>query len=161
MMTADNNDDSELLYPYYRFLEEGYEVTVASFAKGMITSKHFFKLNADIAFDEIEPKNYDALYIPGGSAPEKIRLSDAALKVVVEFYNMGKPIGSICHGIQVLISAGIMRGKIATCYPGIRDDLINCGAEFRDDAVVVCSGIVTSRRPGDLPYNLKEFLKKI
>ena len=161
MITVDKCDDSEVLYPYYRIIEEGFEPTIASLEKTVITAKYHFSIMADITADEINVSEYDALVLPGGMAPEKLRQNKAVLKAVKTFDDEKKPIASICHGQQILISAGILRGRKATCYPGIKDDLINAGSIYEDNCVVVCENLVTSRRPEDLPYFMKEFFNLI
>lgn len=158
IITADKCDDSELFYPYYRLIEEGYQPTVASFAKTDVAAKYLFVIKADISIEEIEPTAYEGLVLPGGQAPEKLRQNQTVLNVVKRFDEAKKPIAAICHGQQILISAGILKDKKATCYPGIRDDLINAGALYQNDSVVVCENIVTSRRPEDLPFFMKAFL---
>lgn len=158
IITADNCDDSELLYPYYRVIEAGYVPTVASFEKTTIHAKYHFSIMADSSVEEIDASAFDGLILPGGLAPEKLRQNRAVLEIVKAFDRDRKPIASICHGQQILISAGVLRNKTATCYPGIKDDLINAGATYEDKPVVVCENLVTSRRPADLPFFMKEFL---
>jgi len=157
IISGDNYDDSEMLYPYYRLLEEGYDVDVAAKEKREIAGKYHFKIDANKTFDEINAADYDGLLLPGGTAPEKVRQEETVLKAVKEFADSKKPIASICHGQQVLISAKVLNGVTATCYPGIRDDIINAGADYVNEQVVVCGNFVTSRRPQDLPYFMKEF----
>ncbi len=157
-ITADKCDDSELFYPYYRLLEEDFEVDIASFQKNKISAKYHFEIDADISVDDVNSKNYDALLLPGGMAPEKLRQNEKVLSIVKEFNTFGKPIAAICHGQQILISAGVLNGVKATCYPGIKDDLVNCGADYINQSVVVDNNIVTSRRPEDLPYFMKAFI---
>lgn len=159
MITGNGYDDSEVLYPYYRLLEEGYEVVVASNEKGEVLGKYHFKINADIAFQDVKAKEYNALLIPGGTAPEKLRLMDDVLNITRAFYSDHKPVASICHGLQILISAKTLNGITATCYPGIRDDLINAGACYEDKNVVVSGKTITSRRPADLPYFMRELIR--
>lgn len=157
-ITADKCDDSELFYPYYRMLEENFEVTIASFRKTKISAKYHFEIEADISVDDVSAGDYDALLLPGGMAPEKLRQNEKVLSIVKEFKNSEKPIAAICHGQQILISAGVLKGVKATCYPGIKDDLVNCGADYINERVVVDNNIVTSRRPEDLPYFMKAFI---
>ena len=159
LITADKCDDSEVLYPYYRVIEAGFAPTVASFERAAVNAKYHFSIMADISVEEIEPSAYDGLILPGGLAPEKLRQNKAVIEAVKAFDRDGKPIASICHGQQILISAGILKGRSATCYPGIRDDLINAGAIYEDQPVVACENLVTSRRPEDLPFFMREFLK--
>lgn len=159
IITADMCDDSEVLYPYYRMIEEGYTVDVASFEKTVVKAKYHFTIDANTSVSEGDSSMYDALILPGGMAPEKLRQNSDVLRIVKEFSEMNKPIAAICHGQQILISAGILKNKKATCYPGIKDDLINAGALYEDAEVVVCDNLITSRRPHDLPAFFRELLK--
>lgn len=161
IITADKCDDSEVLYPYYRMIEQGFEVTVASFEKGTVNAKYHFSVNADISVDEIDTSAYDGLILPGGMAPEKLRQNQAVIDVVKTFDADKKPVAAICHGQQILISAGVLKNKAATCYPGIKDDLINAGAIYKNEPAVVCEKLVTSRRPEDLPFFMREFINLI
>jgi len=161
IITADKCDDSEVLYPYYRVLEEGFVPTIASFERNVVNAKYHFAINADIRVDEIDVTAYDGLILPGGLAPEKLRQNPSVIDAVRKFEADKKPIAAICHGQQILISAGILNNRKATCYPGIKDDLINAGAVYVNDPVVVCENLVTSRRPEDLPFFMREFLKRM
>lgn len=158
IITADKCDDSEFLYPYYRVMEEGFIPTIASFERSVINAKYHFSLMADISVDEIDASAYDGLILPGGSAPEKLRQNHPVIDAVKKFDENKKTIAAICHGQQILISATILKGRRATCYPGIKDDLINAGAIYENAPVVVCENLVTSRRPEDLPFFMREFI---
>ncbi len=159
IITAPNYDDTEVLYPYYRLLEAGLEPEVASFDKGMVAGKYHFTIPSNVRLEELELSQYSGLYLPGGSAPEKLRLNASALEAVKWFMGKELPVASICHGQQLLISAGVLQGKRATCYPGIRDDLKNAGAIYENAPVVVDGCLVTSRRPEDLPWLMREYMK--
>ncbi|MBQ4289602.1 MAG: type 1 glutamine amidotransferase, partial [Clostridia bacterium] len=117
-----------------------------------------FAVEADRAVSECVSSDYDGLILPGGSAPEKLRLSPDAVRLTKEIFESGKPVCAICHGPQLLISAGVLRGRRATCYPGIADDLKNAGALYEDSPVVVDGNLVTSRRPQDLPDWMRAFV---
>lgn len=158
ILTGDKCDDSELLYPLYRMLEEGFDVCVAASEKKLVCAKYHFTAQADKTFEELDASEYDGLILPGGSAPEKIRQNASAIRVTKEIFNAGKPVCAICHGPQILISADLFKGKKATCYPGIKDDIINAGAIYQDAPVVVDGNLVTSRRPEDLPHWMREFV---
>jgi len=161
MITAKDYDDSEVLYPYYRCIEEGFEVDVASFEKGSVSGKYHFVIEANKAFEDVVPSEYGALVLPGGKAPEKLRQNKKCIEVVQYFFEKNLPVCAICHGQQILISANVLKGRTATCYPGIKDDLVNAGAKYIDDKVVVDGNLVTSRRPDDLPYFMSEFMKLV
>ena len=159
LITYDNCDDSEVLYPYFRMLEEGCEVDVASLEKRVINAKYHYRIEATLLPEEIKPELYDGLIIPGGTAPEKLRQNKYIIDAVSYFMDHDLPVAGICHGQQILISTGRLKGRTATCYPGIRDDLINCGANYVNERVVVDGKLVTSRRPEDLPYFMREFCR--
>jgi protease I len=159
LITYDNCDDSEVMYPYFRMLEGGCEVDVASLEKRVINAKYHFKIEATLLPEEINAGIYNGLILPGGTAPEKLRQNKYIIDAVNYFMDKGLPVASICHGQQILISTGRLKGRAATCYPGIRDDLINAGAKYINEQVVVDRNLVTSRRPEDLPYFMREFVK--
>ena len=161
IISADKCDDSEILYPFYRIIEEGFVPTDASIERAIVNAKYHFSILAHISVDEIDTSAYDGLILPGGLAPEKLRQNQAVIDAVKSFDAVKKPIAAICHGQQILISSGILKNKTATCYPGIKDDLINAGAFYVNEPVVVCENLVTSRRPEDLPFFMREFLKLI
>ena len=159
LITYDNCDDSEVLFPYFRMLEEGCEVDVASLEKRVINAKYHYRIEATLLPEEIRPELYDGLILPGGTAPEKLRQNKYIIDAVSYFMDHDLPVAGICHGQQILISTGRLKGRTATCYPGIRDDLINCGANYVNERVVVDGKLVTSRRPEDLPYFMREFCR--
>ncbi|ATU08605.1 type 1 glutamine amidotransferase domain-containing protein [Methanohalophilus portucalensis] len=147
---ADGFEDLELFYPLHRLKEEGIDARVVSVSRGTVEGKHGYHVEADLSFDEVDPDEYDALVISGGKGPEIMRLNEYALDIVKHFMTEEKPVAAICHGPQLLISARVLDGRKATCWPGIRDDLIVAGADYRDNEVVVDDNLVTSRHPGDL-----------
>jgi len=159
IITAPLFEDTELLYPYYRLKEEGYHVEVAAPNSGRVEGKHGYFVNAEKDFSEVNPEDYDALVIPGGRAPERVRLYEEAINIVRHFFENSKPVATICHGPQVLISANVVKGRKGTSYIGIRDDLIAAGLEYIDSPVIVDGNWVSSRHPGDLHVWIKEFIK--
>ncbi len=161
ILAADGVEDCELLYPYYRLHEAGIGVDVAAPEKGEITGKHGYTVEANLDFWDLHPGEYDLLVLPGGSAPETVRVHDRALETVQEIFAADKPVAAICHGAQVLISAGLLEGKRATCWAGIRDDLKAAGAEYVDRDVVVDGNLITSRQPDDLPAFCRELLRTV
>jgi protease I len=158
IMSAPGVEDSEFLYPYYRLQEAGFEVDVAGPGTGTFTGKYGYELKANLAFTDIDPAGYDLLVIPGGKAPETVRLSEPAVEAARRMTEDRKPVAAICHGAQVLISAGVLEGKKATCWAGIRDDLKAAGAQYVDEEVVTTGNLVTSRCPDDLPAFCRELL---
>ena len=160
-LSADGFEDTELFVPYYRLKEEGVAVDVASIRKGGITGKHGYSFEANLAFKDVDPGNYDLLVLPGGKAPEKVRINKNALEIVENFFKENKVVASICHGAQTLISAGLVKGRKITGWRGIQDDLKAAGAEVPDVEVVVDGNLISSREPSDLPAFNRELMKKI
>ena len=161
MITYDQFDDSEVLYPLNRLREESWQVDVASMEQRIIKAKYHYDVQADLTLAETDPDRYDGLVLPGGAAPEKLRQDADALRIVRRFFTDNSPIGAICHGPLILISAGVLKGRRCTCYPGIRDDLINAGGGYENAPVVTDGNLITSRRPEDLPDFMREFIKAI
>ncbi|GAB6101148.1 deglycase PfpI [Thermococcus atlanticus] len=158
-LSADDFEDLELIYPLHRLKEEGHEVYVASFERGRIQGKHGYTVKVDLSFDEVDPEEFDALVLPGGKAPERVRLNGNALNIARKMFLDGKPVASICHGPQILISAGVLKGRRGTSVITIKDDVVNAGAEYVDAEVVVDGNWVSSRHPGDLYAWMREFVK--
>jgi protease I len=145
-------NDLELHYPRLRLIEEGAHVSVAGpKAKEIYLSKYDFPCEADIAFQDAKEKEFDALVIPGGYAPDRIRRDENAVELVRQFHQKGKPIAFICHAGWVLISANILKGVKCTSFSSIKDDMINAGAKWVDEPVVVDRHFISSRDPDDLP----------
>jgi protease I len=161
IISADNFEDSELLVPYYRLKEAGAEVTVASMSRGIIKGKHGYEAVADKTLDEVNPDDYAILVLPGGKAPAAVRKEAKALEIARNFFAHGKPVAAICHGPQILISAGLLKGRHATCYTSVADELKESGALYEDREVVVDANLVTSRQPADLPAFMRETMKQI
>jgi protease I len=120
------------------------------------------KYKVDVPLAEANARNYDALLLPGGVMnPDHLRRYPEAIEFVRQFVSSGKPIGAICHGPWTLIDAGAVRGRRVTSYPSIKTDLINAGANWVDEEVVVDNGIVTSRKPADLPAFNRKLIEEI
>lgn len=161
IISADDFEDSELLYPYYRLKEEGVDVKVASSGQGRIKGKKGYTKKVDIFLGDVDPGDYDLLILPGGKAPERLRLHKDTLRIAKHFFEKNKPVAAICHGQQILISADLINGRKATSWAGIRDDLIAAGAKYENERVVVDGNLITSRQPKDLPAFMKEITKKV
>jgi protease I len=161
LLSADGVEDCELLYPLYRLREAGIDVEIAAPQRGCLTGKHGYTAEASLAFAEVRPAAYDLLVIPGGKAPETVRLDESAVAVTRSMLRAGKVVAAICHGAQVLISADVLHGKEATCWQGIRDDLKAAGALYVDREVVVDGNLITSRCPDDLPAFCREIFAAI
>lgn len=160
-LSEDGFEDTELLCPLYRLLEEGIEADVAAIKKGLITGKHGYQVMAEKTFKDILPQEYGLLVLAGGNAPEKARLAESALKIARHFMDEDKPVASICHGAQILISAGRLDGRTGTAWRGIRDDLAAAGANVVDEEVVVDGNWISSRQPQDLPAFNRAIMKTI
>lgn len=145
-------EDLELLYPKIRLTEEGADVTVAGPEKDKVyQGKHGYPLKADEAIDNINGDEFDALVIPGGFAPDRLRRDAKVLELTKHFYENNKLIAHICHAGWIPISAGIMKGYKTTSTRGIKDDLENAGAVWVDEPVVINKNMISSRNPDDLP----------
>lgn len=161
IVSANDFEDTELLVPYYRLQEAGYAVDVAAENAGVIRGKHGYEVQAELGFGEVDPKKYCALIVPGGKAPAAIRKLPAVQVIVRHFFDANKPVGAICHGPQVLISAGVLHGRRATCYRTVAQELQEAGVLYEDSAVVVDGRLITSRQPADLPAFMSEVMKML
>jgi len=161
-LVSNDFEDLELWCPVMRLREEGIQIDLVAEEKGEYTGKYGVHCEATLTFDEVDPKDYDGVLVPGGWAPDKLRRFPKVLEIVKSMNDDGKLIGEICHAGWVLISAGILDGRKVTSTPGIKDDMENAGATWLDKTVVVDGNIISARRPPDIPeYNkaLVEFLK--
>ena len=145
--------EMEIWYPLFRFKEAGAEVvTVGPRAGETYTSKLGYPCKADKSFDEVSATDFDGVVVPGGYAPDHIRRHAMANQLVKELDRQGKLVAAICHGGWVLCSAGsLLKGRRATSFFAIKDDMVNAGARWEDAEVVVDRNLVTSRKPEDLP----------
>lgn len=159
IISADNFEDSELLFPLYRLLEEGFQVDIASVHRGELKGKHGYEVTANKDLAEIVSDEYALLILPGGRAPEAVRKEKAALTIARHFFEKNKPVSAICHGPQTLITAGLLRGRHVTCYQSVAQEVKDAGAVYEDSEVVVDRNLVTSRQPSDLPAFMRETMK--
>lgn len=149
-------EDLELWYPKLRLEEEGWNVVVAApAAERLYTGKHGYPCVSDAAIHDVASDDYDALLVPGGFAPDKLRRDPKVLELVREFQEANKPIAHICHAGWILISAGVLKGKRTTSTVGIKDDMTNAGATWVDEALVIDGNQIASRTPADLPVFAK------
>ncbi len=162
ILAADDFEDMELLYPLYRLGEEGVAVTVAGLDDHPVQGK---KGHGPVAVDatvgQVAERDFDALVIPGGYAPDKLRRSQEVLNLVRAFDGAGKPVAFICHAGWVPISAGIIKGRRATSVSAIRDDMVNAGTDWVDEATVVDGNLISARTPADLGPWMKALLKAL
>ena len=166
ILATNGFEEVELSSPKEYLEKEGWKVEIVSPESGSIKSWASTDWGKEYKVDtELKNSNasdYDALVLPGGVInPDKLRTNEDALSFIKEFFKVGKPVASICHGPQILISAELVKGRKMTSYPSIKVDLINAGAEWHDQEVVVDKGLVTSRDPNDLPAFNKKMVEEI
>lgn len=151
ILAENSYEDLELWYPYYRLKEAGATVQVIGTGKDRYTGKHGLPVEPELHIREVRANDFDAVVVPGGYAPDRLRRHKAVLEFVRAMANQSRIVAFICHGGWVPVSAGIVRGRRVTSFPSIRDDLTNAGAEWVDEAVVRDGALISSRRPSDLP----------
>jgi protease I len=156
ILAADGFEQSELEQPREALKRVGAETIIVSPNNGTIKGWNIDQYGHDVKVDvnvaEADSNDYDALLLPGGVMnPDKLRVLPEAVEFVRAFFNDGKPVAAICHGPQLLIEANVVRNRKVTSYPSIKTDLVNAGAKWVDERVVVDHGLVTSRRPDDIP----------
>ena len=156
IVATDRFEEAELSEPRRALLEAGADVDVIAPHSGSIQGMNHDeignKVPVDRTLDEARPDDYDALVLPGGVAnPDRLRTNDKAMRFVRAMYDERKPIAAICHGPWTLIEADIVRGRSVTSWPSLKTDLKNAGANWVDREVVIDGGLVTSRKPDDIP----------
>ncbi|MFH1996334.1 MAG: type 1 glutamine amidotransferase domain-containing protein [Candidatus Omnitrophota bacterium] len=163
ILVEDHYQVLEVWYPYLRLREEGIITVFVGPEKKEYKSKEGYPAQAEIAINNAKTDDFDGVIIPGGWAPDILRRYAKINEFVAGMNSKNKLVGAICHAGWVLVSAGVLKGKKATCFAAIKDDLVNAGAEFIDQEVVVDGNLITSRNPYDLPAFMREiiaFLKK-
>lgn len=161
-LVDDEFEDLEHWYPVLRLREEGTQVDlVGPEANTTYNGKHGVPTKTDYAFGDIDAADYDGILVPGGWAPDRLRRYPEVLTFIQEMDKAKKPIGQICHAGWVLASADVLKGKKVTSTSAIKDDMINAGATWVDEAVVVDGHLISSRRPADLPPYVKAFADKL
>lgn len=154
--------DLEVWYPVLRLREEGIDVKIVGTGSSKIyKGKYGYPITVDIDADKINPANFDAVIIPGGWAPDYLRRYPSVVNIVKKMFEKEKIVASICHGAFLLVSAGILKGKKITCFISVKDDVVNAGAKFLDEEVVVDGKLITSRKPDDLPAFCREIIKAL
>ena len=158
---ANGFEDSEFKQPYDALKQAGHEITIVGMEAGQRLNGDKGRETAvvDKAFAEVSPDQFDALFIPGGFSPDRLRSQQAPVAFVKAFFEKQKPIMAICHGPQLFITAGTYKGHRLTAWKTIQGDLKLLGADVVDEDVVVDRNLVTSRQPGDLPAFIREGLK--
>ncbi|MFD0752051.1 type 1 glutamine amidotransferase domain-containing protein [Mucilaginibacter calamicampi] len=166
ILTEEGFEQVELTSPLEALKEAGAQVDVISPKSGIIKAWNHTDWGIEIAVDKelntVSPDDYDALVLPGGVMnPDKLRMNKEAVSFVSAFLDEGKPVAAICHGPQVLIETGMISGRNMTSFPSLQTDLKNAGANWTDEEVVVDNGLVTSRKPDDLPAFNKKMIEEI
>jgi protease I len=167
VLTADQFEDFELFVPYFRLMEEGAAVDVAAPAKETITGENgYFFENVDLTIDEVDPREYDLLFIPGGhpqGAPTTVRNNEKAREIARAFFRADKLVAAICHGPYLLVSADLVAGRRLTSFwgDGVPDEIRAAGGTYVDEDVVVDGNLITSRWPMDLPAFMREVLRAL
>ena len=153
VVIAQNFEDSEVIDPVAAIEAAGGETVLIGVELGEVTGKKGATLSVDTTFDALESNTidqFDLLLIPGGGAPENLRIVDSAVEFTRKFVESGKPVASICHGPQLLISAKVLQGRRSTAVNKIRDDITNAGGIYEDAPLVVDGNLISSRTPRDM-----------
>lgn len=166
IITAEAFEDEEVMYPIMRLHEEGFTVDIATKDAKLVVGRLQFPLELMVRYygklvdaKKLNTEDYDMVLVPGGfEAPDRVRQIPEVLSFIQAMYKEGKLVAAFCHGPWVLISAGLLKGKKATGYIGIKDDIINAGAEYIDEPVVTDGTIITSRHPRDIGIFMKALL---
>jgi protease I len=165
ILVAEGFEQVELTEPRKALDEAGAETHIVSPASGEVQGWNHFdkadKFKVDVPLDQADAGNFDALMLPGGVAnPDQLRIQPKAVQFVRDFFDAGKPVAVICHGPWTLIDAGVAKGRTITSWPSLRADLSNAGAKWVDQEVVVDSGLVSSRKPADIPAFNRKMLEE-
>jgi protease I len=166
ILTANEFEDMELFFPYFRLLEEGVHVDIAAPETGVIHGEHGYGLKITKTIAEVDPDEYDLLLVPGGfpeGAPATVRKVKKAQEIAASFLQKNKPVAAICHGPWLLVSADLVRGRHLTGFweDGVPEEIKAAGGIYEDKEVVVDGNLVTSRWPQDLPAFVREMVKQI
>ncbi|WP_286474885.1 type 1 glutamine amidotransferase domain-containing protein [Methanobacterium sp. CWC-01] len=156
-------EDVEYTQPAAAFEKAGHELVIIGLEKGKVVTGKRQKVQATIqrSLGDVSVDEFDALLIPGGYSPDRLRAHEMAVQFVKDFTKSGKPVFSICHAPQILITADVLKNRRITGYKSIIQDIKNAGAEFIDKEVVVDGNLVSSRDPGDIPAFIRESLQKL
>ena len=165
ILVADGFEQVEMTEPRAALEAAGARTSIVSPARGRVQGwKHFDKgdtFEVDVPLDEARSDQFDALLLPGGVAnPDQLRIIPKAVSFIREFFEAGKPVAAICHGLWPLIDAGVVQGRTVTSWPSLKADLINAGAKWVDQPVVVDNGLVTSRKPDDIPAFVEKMIEE-
>lgn len=172
ILTGDAAESLEVMYPYQRLREEGYDVHIAAPAKKKLhfvvhdfepgydtyTEKPGYSWDADLDFESVQPAGYAALVIPGGRAPEYIRNIPACQRIIQHFFQTGKPVAHLCHGCLALAAAGVLKGRKTAGYPALEPDIVAAGAQFVNSEAVADGNMISARAWPDHPAWMAAFI---
>jgi len=161
ILSADGFEDTELLVPLYRLQEANIDVDVASVSRRTLRGKHGYEVESTRTVQDLAADEYDLLILPGGRAPATLREHRQVLQLARDFFTQDKLVAAICHGPQILIAAGLVKGRTATAYETVQGELETAGARVRDEEVVVDGNLITSRTPRDLPAFMREIMRRM
>lgn len=166
ILTADQFEDMEVFYPFFRLMEAGWQVDIAAPKKVEINGEHGYSLKPSLTIDEANPDNYDLLLIPGGfpdGAPATVRKIKKAQQITQTFFAKNKVVASICHGPWTLASSDVIKNRHLTSFwhDGVPEEIKAAGGIWEDKEVVVDGNLITSRWPMDLPAFMRETMKKL
>ncbi|MET9475787.1 MULTISPECIES: type 1 glutamine amidotransferase domain-containing protein [unclassified Streptomyces] len=161
VLTADKVEDVEFFYPYYRYVEAGYDVDVITPSGGELTAYRGTGLKETVALADVDPADYLMLYVPGGLAPTALREIPAALDFVRAFAVADKPVGLVCHGPQLLVGAGLAAGRRLTSWYEVQEEIEAAGGTWINEPVVQDGPFFTARKPGDMPAEMLKILQHL
>lgn len=162
VLAENQYQELELWCPALRLREEGADVYVVGTQPGAVYgSKNGYPVTADVAIDELDPRDFDVVVIPGGYSPDFMRMNDKLVQFVKQAHEAGAIVAAICHAGWMLASAGIAAGRTLTCVRPVRDDVINAGATYVDQPVVRDGNLITSRLPNDIADFNREIVKAL
>ena len=173
ILTGDAAESLEVMYPYQRLREEGYEVRIAAGSKKKLrfvvhdfepgydtyTEKPGYSWDADLAFADVDPADYVALVVPGGRAPEYIRNDTHVQRIIRHFFDQNKPVAHLCHAALALAAAGVLKGRTTAAYPALEPDVTAAGAKFVNSDAVVDGMMISARAWPDHPAWMREFIR--
>ena len=161
ILVENDYQDMEVWVPLYRLREEGYQTVILGTGAPQYKSKHGYPVAAEMRASEARASDFAGVVIPGGWAPDRLRMDAGVLRFVREIDGQGGIVAAICHAGWVLASAGIVNGRKVTAYQAIKDDLVHAGATFVDQEVVRDRNLITSRKPDDLPAFCRELVRAL
>jgi protease I len=161
VLIEDMVEDVEFLYPYYRFLEAGYEVDVISQSQKEVSGKKGGVFTANKAIEDVRSDDYELVFVPGGYAPDKLRTNKNITDFVKQMDDSQKLVAAICHGPWVLVSAGVCQGRTLTSFPSIKDDIVNAGGVHTANQVSVEANLITATDPSAMPEMFQAIMAKL